>query len=691
MKQRARGKGRKVEGTFAPLVEGALAFLFLLLPHLSGTNDWRFVGILLAAILAGGFGVVVWQIGRKHSQVLSFPEMLLLAFVGWQWLTLLWSVYRWASLLEASRWTAFAVLVLALRRLGAEERRRILLSAAFVAGAFVTTVQGLADYALNAVVGNWAWRIFGPFLQPNLFGNYLLLAFFLAVSIAFERPRNWVFLSVLGALMIWVAMTLTGSKGALLAWLAGTALFSLLAVRQQLPTFGQQGRWMTALLLGTMVLVFLAALALPPLRTRFETLLTAQAHSWMFRLFVWQATLRGMAERPLTGFGAGTFEWVYPQFTSVGFTRHAHNGFLQLGIESGFIGLGLLLLFFVSLFVEGARDKGHRAWSAGKSAGSWVRIGSLAAIFAFCCHNLMETAWMTSANLLSLAAICGLAIANGTRNKEAESTEQGAQGRKGKEGFRLEQRWQWQIPAALALLAGLWHAISVALGAHYAQRAQTELLPSTRLYWLEQASHVDPLNARWKLDCALMLEAWARATGDEQRLRQALRLCDTVIRLQPTRSGNYKVKARLLQAMGNEQGAERALRLALRFNRTDTEAMLRLGELLEQQGRTAEAIRWYRRLIALERGAYGRYKPVEQWQDIFLAAGKVRLAKLLLRQGKRAQAQQLAQEAEIMLERFLSDYLPILKASEPEAAKSQEAFVQSVLSEAKNLHKRKGG
>ncbi len=691
MKQRARGKGRKVEGTFAPLVEGALAFLFLLLPHLSGTNDWRFVGILLAAILAGGFGVVVWQIGRKHSQVLSFPEMLLLAFVGWQWLTLLWSVYRWASLLEASRWTAFAVLVLALRRLGAEERRRILLSAAFVAGAFVTTVQGLADYALNAVVGNWAWRIFGPFLQPNLFGNYLLLAFFLAVSIAFERPRNWVFLSVLGALMIWVAMTLTGSKGALLAWLAGTALFSLLAVRQQLPTFGQQGRWMTALLLGTMVLVFLAALALPPLRTRFETLLTAQAHSWMFRLFVWQATLRGMAERPLTGFGAGTFEWVYPQFTSVGFTRHAHNGFLQLGIESGFIGLGLLLLFFVSLFVEGARDKGHRAWSAGKSAGSWVRIGSLAAIFAFCCHNLMETAWMTSANLLSLAAICGLAIANGTRNKEAESTEQGAQGRKGKEGFRLEQRWQWQIPAALALLAGLWHAISVALGAHYAQRAQTELLPSTRLYWLEQASHVDPLNARWKLDCALMLEAWARATGDEQRLRQALRLCDTVIRLQPTRSGNYKVKARLLQAMGNEQGAERALRLALRFNRTDTEAMLRLGELLEQQGRTAEAIRWYRRLIALERGAYGRYKPVEQWQDIFLAAGKVRLAKLLLRQGKRAQAQQLAQEAETMLERFLSDYLPILKASEPEAAKSQEAFVQSVLSEAKNLHKRKGG
>jgi len=228
-------------------------------------------------------------------------------------------------------------------------------------------------------------------------------------------------------------------------------------------------------------------------------------------------------------------------------------------------------------------------------------------------------------------------------------------------------------------------------GAHYAQRAQMELLPSTRLYWLEQASLVDPLNARWKLDCALMLEAWARATGDEQRLRQALRLCDTVIRLQPTRSGNYKVKARLLQAMGNEQGAERALLCALRLGRTDTEAMLRLGELLEQQGRTAEAIRWYRRLVALERGAYGRYKPVEQWQDIFLAAGKVRLAKLLLRQGKGAQAQQLAQEAETMLERFLSDYLPILKASEPEVAKSQEAFVQSVLSEAKSLHKRKGG
>ncbi len=120
------------------------------------------------------------------------------------------------------------------------------------------------------------------------------------------------------------------------------------------------------------------------------------------------------------------------------------------------------------------------------------------------------------ANLLPLAVVSGLA--------EADKRER----------FALPFRWQPLL--LLPLLVGVWHSVAVLRGAYFVRLSQAELLPSARLYWLERATEADPLNARWKLDRALLLEAWAAATGDERKKREALQLCEEVIRLQPTRS-----------------------------------------------------------------------------------------------------------------------------------------------------------
>ncbi|MFN3421196.1 MAG: hypothetical protein ACK40X_05680 [Armatimonadota bacterium] len=90
---------------------------------------------------------------------------------------------------------------------------------------------------------------------------------------------------------------------------------------------------------------------------------------------------------------------------------------------------------------------------------------------------------------------------------------------------------------------------------------------------------------------------------------------------------------------------------------------------------------FYQRLIILYKSDYGRYKPIDQWQDIFIAAGKIRLAK----HSKSQEAKRLLVEAEGTLRSFLDTYLPILKASEPEIAESQKAFVEMLLSEINEL------
>lgn len=50
-------------------------------------------------------------------------------------------------------------------------------------------------------------------------------------------------------------------------------------------------------------------------------------------------------ERPLAGFGAGSFYTVFPRFKSadkIGYWDHAHSDYVQLAAETGLVGLGLL-------------------------------------------------------------------------------------------------------------------------------------------------------------------------------------------------------------------------------------------------------------------------------------------------------------------------------------------------------------
>ena len=710
------GWARQAVGlNWLPVIFSA-AFL-LALPYLTGTNDLFWTSILLSAVLAIGLLATIWLLWKRQPLTLTVAETFLLAFVFWQWLTVTNSVYRWSSMLEASRWTAFAILVLAISQLAGRETRddgrsskqqpshsapRTMhpswFAVSFVVAATAIAIHGVHEYAVNAAAGIPHWRIFGPFLQPNLFGNFLLLAFFVTLGLAIQPPALRTLHFALIALLFLVAMALTGSKGALLAWFVGVIAFGV-ALAANLST---SPKWRKAILLalpvGVIVLIA-TALLLPPIRLRFETLWTSQAHSWMFRFFVWKATLTGAISKPITGFGAGTFEWAYPQFTTVGFTRHAHNGFLQVALESGFAGLALLLAFFLAVLFSRSNSQllTHNAQpigQAGTPALDPVRLGCKIAVVAFCLHNLVETAWMTLANLLALAFVCGMAMSKvrcsgqGAQETQTEKRTQPLAPRTSHPALSFALRTLHSAPLFLSLLLlslGLWHSVSVARGSYFARQARSELLPSSRLYWLELASQSDQLNARHLIDRAILLEAWALATGDEERLKQALQLCDAAIRLQPTRSGNYKVKARILRELGRLREAERTLRVALKVNRTDTEAILKLGELLEAMDETSEAENFYRRLIALEKGPYGRYKPVEQWQDIFIAAGKIRLASLMMSAGFRGQGAELLSEAEATLKSFLDAYLPILKASDPEIAESQSKFVETLLGEIKNL------
>ena len=75
------------------------------------------------------------------------------------------------------------------------------------------------------------------------------------------------------------------------------------------------------------------------------------------RSHIWQANLAMIRERPLLGWGYGNYKKFrdpyYQRYPEADTTAHAHNNFLQIGVEGGLLGLGAFVYLFGVILREG--------------------------------------------------------------------------------------------------------------------------------------------------------------------------------------------------------------------------------------------------------------------------------------------------------------------------------------------------
>ncbi len=615
-----------------------VAGVIFLLPYLGGLNELRWSGLLCFLIGLLGVVTILVLLWRGGSFSFSLAEALLLLLLGWQVIATLFSVYPWASLMEIARWLTFAVVTFAVRRWSRDRHWGLILATAFALSAFIPALWEIRSY-LKTAYADPRWRVFGPFLHPNLFANYLLMALPVAVSLAFEKPLGWSIPFFLTVPILLVCLLLTGSRGALLALFLSIAistvfLFFRWKAPDRLKALAAAFAPLSLLLLLSLVLL------LPPIRERLFYSLSGQAHSWAFRILVWKSSVLALSERLFFGSGPGTFEWVYPRYAQAAFTRHGHNGFLQVGVESGVVALVAVAAFLVLTFMTSVRaGPSHPLPHVSRACG----IG----VLAFSLHNLTETAWLTSANLLALAVLSAV-------------------GRVGEpERFQLRRSVLpfLLFPAVVAVYSG-----AATVGAWIADNAVRSGSPTGRLRLLAKASAWDPLNAAYHYQKASLLISLARLTGDRTYLSDGVRAIDRAIALQPHRSGNYRIRASILQNLGDWRGAKRDLQKAIEVNPIDTESYWRLAETYRETGEEEKALSIYRRMVKMSRGPLGRYRPLDFWSDPFLTAAKVALAEHFLKTNRQAVAHQLATEALSEMDSFLTAFLPVLKVQDPHVA-----------------------
>jgi putative inorganic carbon (HCO3(-)) transporter len=538
------------------------------------------------------------------------------------------SVYLYASLLCVAQLLDYALVFwLARGLLGAGRWRQRGLWALAIGGG-LAAVWGLREYTVTVfVTGDRSWRIFGPFYNPNCLAGYLLLVIPLAVGLmlsagtrdalhvkspapprrgkrkppgpppASNAPRYAEIAAMFVTLTAAFAFLLTGSKGAALGFLVSAVVFAIAA-----PSPGSRaGR---TLRLGTVAVILatlLGALTLPPIRGRILAAFSTQSNSSAFRWYTWIGTAEMIRERPLLGFGPGTFQFAYPRFAHAGFTRMAHESYLQIAGEMGVPAL-LAILAAVGLVLVRMTRGLKKVYGRERI----LLASAIAACAGFAVHNLVDYTWYVSAVGLAWWALLGLACGIGDPPVKPKADER---------PLRPALRWAAVGTLGLTLIAagcaGRAQLIAnsaeddIRLGSY--KLAVEDLTTATRwnpldaksfatLSGVEDALRSDPAHATEALDTAISARQRAAA-------------------LQPTEAVHWVALGRLYAEKGDFQQAEAMTERSLANYPTYTRALLQLARLQEQTGPPGAATATYRKLAAIYDTPIREYVAIEGTVD----------------------------------------------------------------------------
>lgn len=239
--------------------------------------------------------------------------------------------------------------------------------------------QGI-DYLLNGaragmlipylLPGTWGVRVSGPFGQPNF--HALLMVSGLCSFVYVYLKEIWGHTSkwiqggaLLLPFLLWLNFFQTDSRGGQLSLAAVVIVFLWLKTRSSAILKDEHG-WQLFTLLAVLGLIayglrrlLVFALFDPSI---VSGLRVAQSYSITSRINLWFSSLLMAGDHPFFGIGPDNFKIFLPEYqlkalkilhfeyADLGYTRWAHNEYLQVLAEGGIISFAILMVLFSLLF-----------------------------------------------------------------------------------------------------------------------------------------------------------------------------------------------------------------------------------------------------------------------------------------------------------------------------------------------------
>lgn len=411
-------------------------------------------------------------------------------------------------------------------------------------------------------------RASGTYLCPNHFANVLAMLLPVAAALLFLPEAGFplrlmalYFLAAAAAPLYWSL-----SRSAWLGTLAGlgaTAL--LLALRRSRA-------WFLAALAGLPLLAaaggWFAWQTLPGVQLRVRQVLEKKEESGGIRMPMWKDAPAMIRDRPVAGFGGGSFVWTYPAYQRR--PKHhltydfLHNEYLQMQVEYGTLGSGLLL---AGLLWGGAGAVLGIARTRNR-AGAVLLAGAAGAAAAGLVHALFDFNFHVFPNPHVLVWVVGVAWGVWATGEPAAPSVPG------------RRRWLRRagtVGAAAVCAAGAWLAVAGGLGYFWNLKGE---LARQRLDWDEAIAHYEKAirwdRGNWQPHLGLGQLYSARATW--------LRNPDPETERAAKASGAAAAEASLLRAQ--------------ELNPCDMAVVLMLARVHNLRGDSAAALAEYRRAAA---------------------------------------------------------------------------------------------
>lgn len=295
----------------------------------------------------------------------SLPAILLIVFFAWNVVSTLASPFQAEALKNLPNYWAWSALLTA-SAIPVSRRKFDQFAALMSVSAIASTVVAILEFSTGA---DWPQKMpFGDapigatpadaFFSTHLtYGGVIAIAgFFLAGRAIYGADKKAI------KTLLWVATAACGlglvASEARTYWVAAVFAMAVLLCGK--------GWKRIAAAAGILLVVGTLALALGPAALRGRALSTFDLSnaSNAERIYLWISGLKMMEDRPILGWGVGTYQQASPPYKapyagriqqpdgSTGFqtTCHAHNQYLMVAIHSGLVGLGLFLAFVVLAF-----------------------------------------------------------------------------------------------------------------------------------------------------------------------------------------------------------------------------------------------------------------------------------------------------------------------------------------------------
>lgn len=436
------------------LIASVLILLVWLPLPLGSNRDWA-VGVFLVwvGILGMGFAAQQARQGDGKRRYPSWRSGLILT--GLLLAAQAWVAVQWLGGLTADIGSTFQYLMLGvaysllflvvISLFHTRNRLTLLLVTLVISG----TLQ--AFYGAFMTLSGVEWLLFGPkrsyigdatgtFINRNHLAGYLELTIACGIGLLLAlrdgRPINWrnSLELLLGpkarlrlALVIMViALVMTHSRGGNIGFFVGLiAVSSIFILRER------EHRARNTLILLSIVLIDILVVSqyfgLERLKNRLvETRLTdvivdgeVVATANELRDDVVLQSIPLLKDRPLAGHGAGSFEVVFPRVADSTIPLHfdhAHNDYVQFGVEFGLLG-SLPLALFVLLALWHALKA---LWRRDSLYCSGVGFGAAMGIIAIMVHSATDFNLQIPANAATFVVLCAVAVLAGHHSKRRD-------------------------------------------------------------------------------------------------------------------------------------------------------------------------------------------------------------------------------------------------------------------------------